>query len=156
MARMTEFQPLYDAFHLFQERCLQQDRSLIWPDQPIWTIANLQRWKTQVIDSPNLEGNLNFNEKLEQQLVGAPPILWGLAADMHYVYYLPSANITLATRLRNISWAAQKSGLTLPPENNPIWAAQKKWIYQNHSEISFSICSAAFISCICFKIKGAR
>jgi len=29
MARMTEFQPLYEAFHLFQERCLQQDRSLI-------------------------------------------------------------------------------------------------------------------------------
>lgn len=124
MARMTEFQPLYDAFHLFQERCLQQDRSLIWPDQQIWTIANLQRWKTQVIDSPNLEGELNFNEKLEQQLIGAPPILWGLAADMHYVYYLPSANITLATRVRNISWAAQKSGLTLPPENDPIWAAQ--------------------------------
>ncbi len=124
MARMTEFQPLYEAFHLFQERCLQQDRSLIWPDQPIWTVANLQRWKTQVIDSPNLEGNLNFNEKLEQQLVGAPPILWGLAADLHYVYYLPSANITLATRLRNIGWAAQKSGLTLPPENNPIWVAQ--------------------------------
>ena len=77
MARMTEFQPLYDAFHLFQERCLQQDRSLIWPDQPIWTINNLQRWKKQVIDSPNLERDLNFNEKLEQQLVGAPPILWG-------------------------------------------------------------------------------
>ncbi|HPD63747.1 MAG TPA: hypothetical protein PLP77_10160, partial [Anaerolineaceae bacterium] len=118
---MTEFQPLYDAFHLFQERCLQQDRSLIWPDQTIWTIANLQRWKTLVIDSPNLEGDLSFNEKLEQQLVGAPPILWGLVADLHYVYYLPSAKITFDTRLRNMRWAAQKSGLTLPPENDPIW-----------------------------------
>ena len=56
MARMTEFQPLNYAFHLLRERCLQQDRSLIWPDQTIWTIANIQRWKTQVIDSSNLKG----------------------------------------------------------------------------------------------------
>ena len=125
MARMTEFQPLYDAFRLFQERCLQQDRSLIWPDQPIWTIANLQFWKTKVYDNPNWESGLNINEKFELQLLGAPPILWGMLADMHYVYYLPSANITLPTRLLNITWAAQKSGLSLPPEQDPIWATQK-------------------------------
>jgi len=33
--------------------------------------------ETQVIDSPNLEGDLNFNEKLEQQLVGAATNLYG-------------------------------------------------------------------------------
>src|SRR5688500_2106404 len=104
MARMTEFQPLYDAFRLFQERCLLQDRSLLWPDQPIWTILNLQHWKTHVIDSPNIGGELKFNEKLEQQLVGASPILWGLAADLHYVYYLPSATIKISTRLHHIRW----------------------------------------------------
>lgn len=126
MARMTDFQPLYDVFHLFKERCLQQDYSLLWPDKLIWTIGNLQRWKSQVIDNPNIEKKLSFNEKLERQLVGAPTILWGLAADLHYVYYLPSATITLPTRLRNINWAAQKSGLTLPSESDPIWIAQKK------------------------------
>ncbi|MPM26935.1 hypothetical protein SDC9_73440 [bioreactor metagenome] len=153
MARMTEFQPLYDAFHLFQERCLQQDRSLIWPDQQIWTIANLQRWKTQVIDSPNLEGELNFNEKLEQQLIGAPPILWGLAADMHYVYYLPSANITLATRVRNISWAAQKSGLTLPPENDPIWAAQKNGFTRTTQKYHFRYAQLHLLAAFALRLK---
>jgi len=153
MARMTEFQPLYEAFHLFQERCLQQDRSLIWPDQPIWTVANLQRWKTQVIDSPNLEGNLNFNEKLEQQLVGAPPILWGLAADMHYVYYLPSANITLATRLRNIGWAAQNSGLTLPPENDPIWAAQKNGFTRTTQKYHFRYAQLHLLAAFALRLK---
>ena len=122
MARMKEFQPLYNAFRMFQERCLLQDRSLLWPDQTIWTLANLQRWKTQVIDHPNIEGEMNFNEKLEQQLAGAPPLLWGMAADLHYIYYLPSSNITLPTRLRNIGWAAQQGGLTLPSEQDPIWA----------------------------------
>jgi MoxR-like ATPase len=121
MTRMTEYQPLYDAFHMFQERCLLQDRSLLWPDQPIWTLANLKRWKTQVIDHPNIEGDLNFNEKLEQQLAGAPQQLWGLAADLHYVYYLPSMNITLPLRLRNIGWAAHLGGFPMPPANDPIW-----------------------------------
>ena len=153
MARMTEFQPLYDAFHLFQERCLQQDRSLIWPDQSIWTIANLQRWKTQVFDSPNLEGDLNFNEKLEQQLVGAPPILWGLAADMHYVYYLPSSNITLATRLRNIGWAAQKSGLTLPPENDPIWVAQKDGFTRTTQKYHFRYAQLHLLVAFALRLK---
>ncbi len=72
MARMTEFQPLYDAFHIFQERCLQQDHSLLWPEQSFWTLSNLERWKTQVIDHPNISGDLNFNEKLQQQLASAP------------------------------------------------------------------------------------
>ena len=119
---MKEYQPLYDAFRMFQERCLLQDRSLIWPDQQIWTLANLKLWKTQVIDHPNIEGDLNFNEKLEQQLAGAPEQLWGLAADLHYVYYLPSMNITLPLRLRNIGWAAHLGGFPMPPANDPIWA----------------------------------
>ncbi len=126
MARMTEFQPLYDAISLFKERCLLQDQSILWPDQAIWTIANLQRWKSQVIDHPIISGDLNFNEKLQQQLTGAPPILWGLTADLHYVYYLPSSNINLSTRFRNITWAAQQAGLSIPPEQDPIWKA-----YQN-------------------------
>lgn len=153
MARMTEYQPLYDAFHLFQERCLQQDRSLIWPDQPIWTLANLQRWKTQVMDSPNLERDLNFNEKLEQQLVGAPPILWGLAADLHYVYYLPSANITLPTRLRNIGWAAQKGGLSLPPEQDPIWAAHRRGFTTTSAKYHFRYAQLHLLAAFALRLK---
>ncbi len=153
MARMTEFQPLYDAFHLFQERCLVQDRSLIWPDQSIWTIANLQRWMTQVIDSPNLEGELNFNEKLELQLVGAPPILWGLAADLHYVYYLPSANITLRKRLGNIDWAAQKSGLSLPSEQDPIWTAYQQGFTRTTQKYHFRYAQLHLLAAFALRLK---
>ncbi len=153
MARMTEFQPLYDAFHLFQERCLEQDRSLIWPDQSIWTIPNLQRWKTQVIDSPNLEGELNFNEKLEQQLAGAPPTLWGLAADLHYVYYLPSFNIKLSTRLRNIGWAAQKGGLLLPPEQDPIWDAHKRGFTTTAQKYHFRYAQLHLLAAFALRLK---
>lgn len=153
MARMIEFQPLYDAFHLFQERCLQQDRSLIWPDQSIWTVANLQRWKSQVIDSPNLEGELNFNEKLEQQLIGAPPILWGLAADLHYVYYLPSATLKISTKLHNIGWAAQKSGLVLPPENDPIWEAQKNGFTGTSQKYHFRYAQLHLLAAFALRLK---
>ncbi len=153
MARMTEFQPLYDAIRLFQERCLIQDRSLLWPDQPIWTLANLQRWKTQVIDHPNLEGDLNFNEKLEQQLAGAPPILWGMAADLHYVYYLPSANITLPTRLRNIGWAAQKGGLVLPSEQDSIWIAHKQGFTRTTQKYHFRYAQLHLLAAFALRLK---
>jgi hypothetical protein len=125
MAHVMEFQQLYDAFRLFQERCLIQDRSLLWPDQSIWTLANLERWKTQVIAHPIIAADIKFNDKLQQQLAGSPQVLWGIVADLHYVYYLPSTNINLSTRLRNITWAAQQAGLSIPPESDPIWKANQ-------------------------------
>lgn len=154
MARMTEFQPLYDAFRLFQERCLQEDRSLFWPDQLIWTRTNLQLWKSQVIDSPIVAGELKFNEKLEQQLVGAPPILWALAADLHYIYYLPSANITLAKRFDNIGWAAQKSGLSLPPKQDPLWEAQKHGFTRTTQKYHYRYAQLHLLAAFALRLKA--
>jgi 5-methylcytosine-specific restriction protein B len=153
MARMTKFQPLYEAFQLFQQRCLQEDRSLLWPDQPIWTKSNIQNWKAQVIDKPMLSGELKFNEKLEQQLAGAWPILWAMAADLHYIYYLPSANITLETRLRNIRWAAEKSGLSLPSEQDPIWAAQTNGFTRTTQKYHFRYAQLHLLVAFALRLK---
>jgi len=156
MARMKEYQPLYDAFRMFKERCLLQDRSLLWPDQPIWTLANLQDWKTQVIDQPNIEGDLNFNEKLEQQLTGVPPLLWGMAADLHYVYYLPSFNITLPYRMRNLGWAAKLGGLTLPPENDLIWTLFKHGFTQTAIRYHFRFAQLHLLVIFALQLKEKK
>jgi hypothetical protein len=153
MARMTEFQPLYDAFHLFQERCLVQDSSLLWPNQPIWTLANLQRWKSQVIDHPNISADLTFNDKLQQQLAGAPPILWGIAADLHYVYYLPSSNINLSTRLRNIGWAAHQAGLALPSDKDPIWNAHQNGFTYTTQKYHFRYAQFHLLALFALRLK---
>lgn len=126
MARRQIYEPLYQAFRMFQERCLLQDRSMIWPDQSIWTLANLRQLKKLMIDAPIEGGPLNFVEKMEQQLIGAQPALWGLVADLHYIYFLPTASIYFPRRFETIGWAAKKGGLTLPPQDDPIWVPQKQ------------------------------
>lgn len=125
MARRIQDQTLYDTFDLFKNRCLLKDSSLLWPDRPLWTPENLKKWKERVIDSPDL-GTQSFTEKLERQLGESYPELWGITADLHYVYYLPSVNIKLDTRLKNIQWAAEKAGYDLPDFDNPIWEAHRK------------------------------
>ena len=124
MARLLNQQLQYDAIQKFKETCLLQDKSMLWPDQTIWTRSNMQQWKTHVIDRPNT-GNLSFSDKLEIQLADAPPIIWALAAELQYIYYLPTANIKQSTRITKINWAVQKSNLMMPPDNDPVWIPQK-------------------------------
>lgn len=125
MARRLKDQLLYDTFALFKERCLIGDTSLLWPERRIWTLENLRQWKELVIDRPILTSQ-TFNEKIEVQLAQAPAALWAITADLHFVYYLPSANITFSTRINQIRWAAEKAGLSLPAEDDPIWEAHRR------------------------------
>ncbi len=125
MARRLKDQLLYDTFTLFKERCLIGDTSLLWPERRIWTLENLRQWKELVIDSP-IPASPTFNEKIEEQLAQAPAALWAITADLHFVYYLPSTSITFSTRINQIRWAAEKAGLSLPAEDDPIWEAHRQ------------------------------
>jgi len=125
MARRLKDQLLYDTFALFKERCLIGDTSLLWPERRIWTLENLRQWKELVIDRPILTSQ-TFNEKIEVQLAQAPAALWAITADLYFIYYLPSANITFSTRINQIRWAAEKAGLSLPAEDDPIWEAHRQ------------------------------
>lgn len=152
MPRMTRHQPQYEAINKFKDLCLLQDKSILWPDQPIWTLLNLQQWKKHVVDRPNLE-DLSFKAKLELQLADAPPILWGLAADLHYVYYLPSASIRQATRLENINWAVQKSGLVMPPEADPVWIPQKDGFSHTSQKYHFRYAQIQLLALFALNLK---
>jgi len=127
MARRSNDEHLYKIFARFKDDCLLKDSSLLWhnPNRQLWTLENLRKWKELVIDLPD-SGAESFNEKLERQLGGAYPELWGITADLHHIYYLPSTNITMDTRLKNIQWAAERAGYVLPNLNNEIWEAHRK------------------------------
>ncbi|WP_054521516.1 McrB family protein [Thermanaerothrix daxensis] len=125
MARRLKDQLLYDTFALFKERCLIGDTSLLWPERRIWTLENLRRWKKLVNDRP-ISTSQTFSEKIEDQLAQAPTALWAITADLLFVYYLPSTSITFSTRINRIRWAAEKAGLSLPAEDDPIWEAHRQ------------------------------
>jgi MoxR-like ATPase len=125
MARYPEHQRLYDAFQQFIERCVLGDRSLIWPNEEVWTSENVAEIKRRMVDAPVFGGELSFEEKLEQQMRGASRQHWRLLCDVYYVYFLPSTFITFEKRQHAMHWAAQQGGLVLPPDDAEIWEAQR-------------------------------
>ncbi len=126
MARYPRYEPLYDAFQRFLERCVVGDRSLLWPDSETWTPGNVADVRARMVDTPIFGGELSFERKLLQQMHGAGPQLWRIICDLYYVYFLPSDFIKPQKKLEDLRWAAQQGGLTLPPPEADVWAAQEK------------------------------
>jgi 5-methylcytosine-specific restriction protein B len=125
MAHRDEFEPLYETFSRFVDRCLLADGSLLWPEKKIWTIDQLKDIKNRLVENPIYGVDMNFQEKFELQMEGAPQELWALFADLFYVYLLPSSYITMETKKEYVRWAAQKSGRPLSMDDPDIWKPQK-------------------------------
>jgi hypothetical protein len=113
---------VYQAIQEFKQRSLLSNQSLLWPERTAWTASNVAEVKRRVVDSPET-GEGNFESKLLEQLRGAAAEHWIIIADAFYVYYLPSASITLARKQEKIDWARAQAGL--PPPTASIWEAQK-------------------------------
>lgn len=116
MARLAEIEPIYAFTEQWKEHCLLQDSSILWPDEPIWTLENLQALKTAFIDQPDVSER-SFQEKLHDQLNGQPQAIYKLVIEMHCIYELFPRN----RRLRNIETIASWGGVEIP---------RKEWLKQ--------------------------
>jgi 5-methylcytosine-specific restriction protein B len=125
MARRSENETIYKIFHNFIEQCLLGDKSLLWPNENFWTLNNLMSVKRNMIDSPILGTEYTFEEKLEKQMSSSSRAEWGIIRDTYFIYFLPSVFMTYDKKMRDISWAAKKGGLSLPSPQDQIWQAQK-------------------------------
>ena len=121
MPYREEHEIVYQAYQLFEERCLLTDRSLIWPEKKIWTLDNLHKLKSMYGDESIEGGDKSFESKLELQLEKADPELWGIIADLFYVFALPSKAITIEKKLAYIQWAAEKANFVIPDKDNELW-----------------------------------
>jgi 5-methylcytosine-specific restriction protein B len=69
-------------------RCLLESGSLIFPDRELWTLANLQDFRTRLVENP-LEGtDQNFGQKLAAQLETADEDVRWLVVELVAVYFL--------------------------------------------------------------------
>ena len=125
MARFPGNEVLYNVFQDFLNLCVTNNQSLLWPDSEIWTPENVSNVKKRMVDGPIMGNNLSFEEKLQKQMTNASPELWGIIADIYYIYFLPSTFIKYETKRRDIEWAAEQGALVPPPQNASIWEAQK-------------------------------
>lgn len=120
MAYRESFKILYDAFQLFEDRCLIDDTSLLWPEKIIWTLENLNELQRRLYNTDPGKG-YSFQEKFEIQLKDANSEIWGLFADLYYVYALPSLSLKYSSKREFIEWATSYSNFSLPPDDDPIW-----------------------------------
>lgn len=88
MARHPGREATYRVADLFRQRCLIDSRSLLWPDQAIWTVENLDVFWNAFVGNPDVSGD-SFISKLEKQLANESSSVHQIAADILVMYCLP-------------------------------------------------------------------
>lgn len=85
--RYSGREQIYEVASLFQERCLKNGRSLLWPDDPAWTVENLKTLREAFIDHPD-SSKRSFLQKLHDQIADCPKSIHKVAVDVLALYWL--------------------------------------------------------------------
>jgi 5-methylcytosine-specific restriction protein B len=78
---------LYRTSNRFVDAALRHDDSMFTPGTPVWSAGHAQELSTRFLDQPDT-GDRSFEEKLTDQLRGAPEAVIQLAAEIIFVYLL--------------------------------------------------------------------
>lgn len=87
MSKSPHRETLYLASERFVEAALRNDDSLFTPGTPVWSAAHLKDLSARFLGQPDT-GDRAFEEKLTDQLRGAPPLVTQLSAEIIFVYLL--------------------------------------------------------------------
>lgn len=115
MSRVAE-QDLSSIFEIAQQwkkQSLLGGKSLIWPDDTIWTVPNLDNFKTFFIDVPDTSSEKNFLQKFEEQLAKADDNVTRLSCDLLLVYFLFPTSVSRAKKIEVIREVASWKKLTI-------------------------------------------
>jgi 5-methylcytosine-specific restriction enzyme B len=93
MARIAEqnLSSIFDIAHQWKIHSLLGGKSLIWPDKTIWTVANLDNFKTFFIDMPDTSSK-NFAQKFQEQLAKADDDVTRLSLRSFAMFLLYSSS----------------------------------------------------------------
>lgn len=93
------------------------DGSLLTPGDSVWTLANLERLKTDYVDKPDAS-NEGFFDKLGRQLAGAPPAVIQLYAELLILNVLPITNVGGELKVKQVEKVLKLSAdpVTLPDD----------------------------------------
>lgn len=122
MPKFDVFNPLFDVIKLFTDRCIKSDNSLLWPNEQVWTINNLEELNERFIGHPIEDPNISFEEKLRRQIGEEKSVLWALIADLYFIYFLTSRNILTETKIKQIKQFAEYVPFDFPSRDDPIWS----------------------------------
>ena len=108
---------IYAAAEKWKEKCLIQDTSFIWKDEKLWTLHNLNRFKTIFVDNPNESGD-SFDEKLKKQLENESEDIYKLTIELLFIYYLfpRRESIRFETKMKKLKIVAAWKNIKIDEE----------------------------------------
>jgi hypothetical protein len=117
VARIPGRDAIYETAELFRQRCLIENKSLLWPGRSAWTSANTSAFWAAFVERPDT-GKRSFLEKWHDQLRDQPEDVHRLAVELIALYNLFPATIGKEAKLKEvatvISW---KLSGTIPTMN---------------------------------------
>ena len=117
MSRLKNAADILDAAEKWKRRCLLDGGSL-FAEEKLWTEENFGHLKTYFVERPDT-GTGTFEQKLRIQLELATPEARRLWAEITWLYYLITINVTRATKVDRIRTVWEWSGAALPEDH---WA----------------------------------
>lgn len=105
-------QAIQETVDCWRDRCLIENGSLLFEEQPVWTTDNLARLYHNVIEAPLVDSR-SFREKFREQLEGDRGLV-RLGAEVMAVYYLFvwTGAVTATTKRERVnevlSWAGEQ------------------------------------------------
>ena len=103
---------IYDAGEAWRDRCLRDDRSLLFGDEIVWTLDNLDGFHERLVEHLIAGTDQDFFEKLKLQLNDAPEGVTKLAAELILVYGLfPSVIFLPDTKRQMVRTALDLGGV---------------------------------------------
>jgi hypothetical protein len=107
MVRLHTAAEIYAVAEQFRERCLKNGRSLLWPDDHVWTVENITALLDAFVGNPDVSKR-GFFEKWKDQLADCSPEVHKVAAHVIAVYHLLPATVSKQTKLGHlkevVSW----------------------------------------------------
>lgn len=94
MARVPGAEAAYAVAVQFRDHCLREGRSLLWPNERVWTLEHLDSLWSAFAANPD-PGEKSFFEKWELQLADQAADVHRVAADLMVIYSLFPRKSTL-------------------------------------------------------------
>lgn len=81
MGRLNGAEEIYKTAAAWRDNCLIGGKSLLWPEDDLWTAGNLAEFKKLFIDKPDTSPDKNFDTKFREQLASGDADVTRLACE---------------------------------------------------------------------------
>ncbi len=111
---------IFDVANQWKTHCLLGGKSLIWPNDDVWNVANLDNFKRFFIDKQDTSSEKNFSQKLQEQLARADDEVARLSCDLLTVYFLFPTSVSRARKISLIRDVSSWKNINIE-ENSPAF-----------------------------------